>query len=159
MGTLTKLSGTRLGEPFSALDTPTLLGVWQTAPYLHDGSAASLRDVLTVRNAGDLHGKVSTLSETELDELVAYLNQIDHGTPVAPLPFEMEMEKPPEDDAGTPGADPDGEGNDGGATAEPQESKAASACSLGHVRGHDSVAVALGALMLVARRRRRRMGV
>ena len=27
------------------LDTPTLLGVFDTAPYLHDGSAQSLDDV------------------------------------------------------------------------------------------------------------------
>ena len=33
--------------PLLGLDTPSLLGVWETAPYLHDGSAATLRDVLT----------------------------------------------------------------------------------------------------------------
>jgi DNA-binding beta-propeller fold protein YncE len=102
VGTLTELSGSRLGGELSALDTPTLLGVWQTAPYLHDGSAATLRDVLTVRNVNELHGAVGALSEAELDELVAYLAQLDHGTPPALLPFELEPEAP---DAGMPSAD------------------------------------------------------
>ena len=32
------------------------------APYLHDGSAATIRDVLTTRNPKDEHGKTSQLS-------------------------------------------------------------------------------------------------
>jgi cytochrome c peroxidase len=27
-------------------DTPSLLGIWATAPYFHDGSASTLEDVL-----------------------------------------------------------------------------------------------------------------
>ncbi|MCB9795631.1 MAG: PKD domain-containing protein [Alphaproteobacteria bacterium] len=42
VGTLTELSGQRLGGPLDGLDTPTLLGAWDTAPYLHDGSAETL---------------------------------------------------------------------------------------------------------------------
>ena len=34
-------SGSRLGAPLDGFDTPTLGGVWATAPYLHDGSAAT----------------------------------------------------------------------------------------------------------------------
>ena len=45
-----------------AIDTPTLRGIWDTAPYLHDGSAATLKDVLTTANPGDLHGATSTLT-------------------------------------------------------------------------------------------------
>jgi cytochrome c peroxidase len=56
-------------------DTPTLRGVFATAPYLHDGSAATLKDVL--ERAGDKHGKVTGLSDKEVDELVAYLQQIE----------------------------------------------------------------------------------
>lgn len=88
VGTLSELSGERAGDLLFGIDTPTLLGVWETAPYLHDGSAASLRDVLTTRNVDDLHGYVSILSEAELDQLVAYLEQIDEGLPVRRLPFE-----------------------------------------------------------------------
>lgn len=60
----------RKGQPF---DTPTLVELWRTAPYLHDGSAATVRDVLTSRNPNDRHGRTSGLTETELDDLVEYL--------------------------------------------------------------------------------------
>ena len=53
--------------------TPTLIEVWRTAPYLHDGSAATIRDVLTTRNKSNLHGDVSGLSEQELDDLCTYV--------------------------------------------------------------------------------------
>jgi len=54
-------------------DTPSLVEIWRTAPYLHDGSAATLRDVLTARNRSDRHGQTSRLSEQELNDLVEYL--------------------------------------------------------------------------------------
>jgi cytochrome c peroxidase len=95
VGTMTELSGQRLGGPLEGLDTPTLLGVWETAPYLHDGSAATLRDVLVTRNADDLHGAVSTLSSEEIDQLVAYLSQIDGHEPPERLPFEDEPSMSP----------------------------------------------------------------
>src|SRR5690606_30842475 len=56
VGTLTEFSGSRLGGELSGIDTPTLLGIWQTAPYLHDGSAATLLDVLTTSNVDGEHG-------------------------------------------------------------------------------------------------------
>jgi hypothetical protein len=33
-------SGKRLGAQLTGIDPPTLRGLWDTAPYLHDGSAA-----------------------------------------------------------------------------------------------------------------------
>lgn len=90
VGTLTELSGSRLGGELSGIDTPTLLGIWQTAPYLHDGSAPTLRDVLTTRNAAGLHGDTASLSEPELDALVAYLQQLDQGLP----PTDLELPSP-----------------------------------------------------------------
>lgn len=54
-------------------DTPTLVEVWRTAPYLHDGSAATLRDVLTTQNPEDRHGTTSHLAPAALDDLVEYL--------------------------------------------------------------------------------------
>lgn len=77
VGTIQPHSGQRLGAALTGFDTPTLKGVWHTAPYLHDGSAPTLRDVLTTRNPGDQHGAVSTLTADQLDGLVAYLNQLD----------------------------------------------------------------------------------
>ncbi len=54
-------------------DTPTLVELWRTAPYLHDGSAATIRDVLTTHNRADRHGTTSHLSRAQLDELTAYV--------------------------------------------------------------------------------------
>jgi cytochrome c peroxidase len=53
--------------------SPVLVELWRTAPYLHDGSAVSLREVLTSRNQGDRHGRTAQLTAQELDDLVEYL--------------------------------------------------------------------------------------
>ena len=55
------------------MDTPSLLNLWCTAPYLHDGRAPTLRDVLTTCNQDDLHGTTSRLSARELDDLATFL--------------------------------------------------------------------------------------
>jgi cytochrome c peroxidase len=55
------------------LDTPTLVEVWRTAPYLHDGSAASLHDVLASRNPQDKHGKTSHLTKKQIEDLMEYV--------------------------------------------------------------------------------------
>ncbi|MCB9728172.1 MAG: PKD domain-containing protein [Deltaproteobacteria bacterium] len=73
VGTLGPGSGQRLGGPLEGLDTPTLRGLWRTAPYLHDGSAATLREVLTDKNPADQHGTTSGLDDWELDQLEAWL--------------------------------------------------------------------------------------
>jgi DNA-binding beta-propeller fold protein YncE len=75
VGTLRSTSGHRLGGALNGLDTPTLRGVWQSAPYLHDGRAATLRDVFAI--TGDQMGLTSGLSEQELDDLVRYLLELD----------------------------------------------------------------------------------
>jgi len=54
-------------------DTPTCVELWRTGPYLHDGSAVTLREVLTTMNRDDKHGKTSHLSPEEIDALVEYL--------------------------------------------------------------------------------------
>ena len=50
--------------------------IWRTAPYMHDGSAATLKEVLTSANPNDRHGKTSHLSTAQLDDLVAYLKSL-----------------------------------------------------------------------------------
>jgi DNA-binding beta-propeller fold protein YncE len=66
--------GTGIGREVDWLwDTPTLINVWKTAPYLHDGRAVTIRDVLTVDNSNDEHGVTSTLTEQEIDDLVEYI--------------------------------------------------------------------------------------
>jgi cytochrome c peroxidase len=56
--------------------TPTLVEVWRTAPYLHDGSAATLREAITTGNANDRRGKTSHLKPAQIDDLVAYLQSL-----------------------------------------------------------------------------------
>ncbi len=62
-------------------DTPTLLGVYRSAPYLHDGSAKTLRDLLTTNNAGDKHAKTSHLTRNQIDDLVEFLNALPYEDP------------------------------------------------------------------------------
>ena len=72
-------SGSRLGGTLAGLDPPTLRGVWATDPYLHDGSANSLADAVRAHSG-------IVVSDTQLADLVAYLNQIDGSEPEAPPP-------------------------------------------------------------------------
>lgn len=56
------------------LDTPTLIELWRTAPYLNDGRAATLKDVFSpLGDPAKKHGKGSALKPDELDDLIAYL--------------------------------------------------------------------------------------
>ena len=50
-----------------------------TAPYLHDGSAMTLMDVLVTRNAEGKHGDTASLSKKERAQLVSYLMQFDEN--------------------------------------------------------------------------------
>ncbi|HWB80089.1 MAG TPA: hypothetical protein VG755_34225, partial [Nannocystaceae bacterium] len=77
VGTITAASGQRLGAPLTGLDTPTLVELWNGPPYLHSGAAATVHDVLTTHNAGDLHGVTSGLTAAELDQLVAFLLSLE----------------------------------------------------------------------------------
>jgi hypothetical protein len=154
VGTLKESSGSRLGGSLEGIDTPTLLGIWETAPYLHDGSAPTLRDVLTTENPSDAHGAVSTLASEELDELIAYLEQIDGDPPVRPLPFE----DPGASGAGGAGGTGDAGDAQGGASDAGAPSMSASeesgGCALaGHRGPNRSLAwlFSLVALVLVAR--------
>lgn len=53
-------------------DTPTLIEVWRTAPYLFDGRAARLEEVFRVHK----HGIKKKLSRSELENLVEYVNSL-----------------------------------------------------------------------------------
>jgi len=77
VGTLGSLSGHRLGEELPGIDTPTLHELFNSAPYLHDGSAATLREVLVDRNPEDRHGRTSHLDEADIENLIAYLLSLD----------------------------------------------------------------------------------
>jgi len=60
----------------SRFDTPSLLECYRTAPYLHDGRAATLREIFTEHNAHNMHGLTRGLSPKELDELIAFVRSL-----------------------------------------------------------------------------------
>ena len=54
-------------------DTTTLVEAWRTAPYLYDGRALTMEEVLTTCNPGDIHGKTSKLKPDEVKDLAEYI--------------------------------------------------------------------------------------
>ncbi|MFK7993997.1 MAG: PKD domain-containing protein, partial [Granulosicoccus sp.] len=69
VGTLDAASGSRLSETLDGIDTPTLLGVWSTPPYLHNGAALSIADAIRAHNT-------QTLNSTQLATLSAFVRQL-----------------------------------------------------------------------------------
>lgn len=62
-----------IGTGLVPANVPSLRGLWATAPYLHNGSARTLMDVLTI-NPADAHGqRAALLSEDQRRKLVEYL--------------------------------------------------------------------------------------
>jgi YVTN family beta-propeller protein len=57
-------------------DTPSLRELWRTAPYLYDGRATTVKDVLTIFNAENKHGITGNLSGEELELLTLYLKTL-----------------------------------------------------------------------------------
>ena len=78
VGTLGAASGQRLGEPLDGLDTPGLLGVWASPPYLHDGSAATLEAAIAA------HTDFANLPSVMLDRLADFLREAERDD-LAPL--------------------------------------------------------------------------
>lgn len=76
VGTIKSSSGKRLGGTLTGIDIPTLRDAWAGAPYLHDGSAA------TLQAAVQAHTSV-TVAQADLPNLVAYLQQIGGEEPGA----------------------------------------------------------------------------
>jgi YVTN family beta-propeller protein len=66
------------------IDTPTLLSLGRSAPFLHDGSAVSLTDVLTTSNPDDQHGMTSQLTSIDRDALVAFMLALSPPVPKLP---------------------------------------------------------------------------
>lgn len=69
IGTLKASSGSRLGAPLTGIDVPTVRDVWATAPYLHDGSAATLQQAVRAHRG-------YVLDDAQLDALAAFLREI-----------------------------------------------------------------------------------
>jgi len=60
-------------EPDGRYDTPSLVEAYRTAPYYHDGRAATLKEALTTADPAGQHGNVRELTPQEIDDLVAYV--------------------------------------------------------------------------------------
>ena len=58
------------------MDTPSLLELWRTAPYLHDGRAATLEEAVFQRKPGDRRGRVDKLTDGEKASLLEYLRSL-----------------------------------------------------------------------------------
>jgi len=66
--------GTR--SPFEytdRFDTPTLVEVWRTAPYLHDGRYKTVKDLIVEGKHGKSRGRVEELSDEEIDALAEFV--------------------------------------------------------------------------------------
>jgi len=57
----------------NAFDTPTLVECWRTAPYLHDGRYATMKEVFTGGKHCQKDCGLDKLNEQEIDDLVEYV--------------------------------------------------------------------------------------
>ena len=58
------------------LDVPHLVGVYDSAPYLHDASAPTLESIFTQHNQGQLHGKAHLLKPTQIQDLIEFVREL-----------------------------------------------------------------------------------
>ena len=63
----------KFDQPKDRFDTPSLLEVWRSGPYLHDGRAGTVRELLTLFNKDDQHGVTSKLTPAEIEDLAAFV--------------------------------------------------------------------------------------
>jgi YVTN family beta-propeller protein len=63
----------RFDKPTDRFQTPTLVELWRTAPYLHDGRYGTVKEIFTENNHGLSRGEANRLSDKEIDDLVEYL--------------------------------------------------------------------------------------
>ena len=57
-------------------DVPTLREVWRTAPYLHDGRAATIYEVIRDHNHGEKRGNTAALTDEEVKDLAEYVKSL-----------------------------------------------------------------------------------
>jgi mono/diheme cytochrome c family protein len=54
-------------------DTPTLVEVWRTAPYLHDGRYTTIKQLIKEGKHGRKFGAVERLTDPQIDDLVEFV--------------------------------------------------------------------------------------
>jgi YVTN family beta-propeller protein len=64
------------GDVYKGYNPPSLKGVYDKDPYLHDGRAKTLKEVLTQGHDPESVSGQGALSEAELDDLIAYLKSL-----------------------------------------------------------------------------------
>ena len=74
IGTIDYDSGLRLGEALDGFDTPSLLGLWASAPYLHDGSAATIADAIRAHDS-------PAVAYSDAEAIAEYLKQLNEREP------------------------------------------------------------------------------
>jgi len=57
----------------ASFDTPTLIEVWRTAPYLHDGRYRTVKELITRGKHGRQRGDIGKLNDRQIDELVEFV--------------------------------------------------------------------------------------
>lgn len=62
VGTLRTTSGSRLNAALTGIDTPTLIGLHNGAPFFHDGQAETIRDTLVVAGGTVYPAEAASLS-------------------------------------------------------------------------------------------------
>jgi DNA-binding beta-propeller fold protein YncE len=77
VGSITPGSGNRLGASLDGINTPSLLGVWSSAPYLHSGSSLTIIELLGDGGHSGVALGGRPLSEQERSQLEAFLLQLE----------------------------------------------------------------------------------
>ena len=80
VGTIDASSGLGINVALNGIgfETPTLKGVWDTAPYFHNGRAGGLDDTLRIAQ----HGNSTNLNDTQIGGLIHFLLSLDDGPPI-----------------------------------------------------------------------------
>ncbi len=60
-------------DRYRIFDSPNLNNVYESAPYLHDGRAATLEEIWTEFNDNDEHGIVNDMTKSQLNDLIEYI--------------------------------------------------------------------------------------
>jgi hypothetical protein len=59
-----------------SFQVPSLVGIRNRAPFMHDGCATTLFERFDASCGGELHGDISGLSEGDVEDLVAYMDSL-----------------------------------------------------------------------------------
>jgi len=60
----------------SEFDTPHLMNIYDSAPYLHNGMAETLEEIWTRYNPDDEHGLTNDMTKDQLNDLIEYIKTL-----------------------------------------------------------------------------------